>query len=140
MLVRRLRRQAHPAYRGTDGANTQRTRDGDGDMVITDTPPGVMLALGGLGGEQGGLTEMLLMMGVIFAIFYFLVIRPQRQQQAEHEEMIENLEPGDQVVSVGGLHGRIIAVDDETLKLRVATDLTVTLSRDKVARVKEEND
>lgn len=109
-------------------------------MTLTHTPPGVLLALGGLGGEQGGLTEMLLMMGVIFAIFYFLVIRPQRQQQAEHEEMIENLEPGDQVVSVGGLHGRIVAVEDETLKLRVATDLTVTLSRDKVARVKEEND
>lgn len=106
-------------------------------MTWTGGLPGVVLALGGLGGEQGGMTQMLLMMAVIFAIFYFLVIRPQRQQQAEHQEMIENLEAGDRVVSVGGLHGRIVDVDDETLKLRVATDLTVTLSRDKVARVQE---
>ncbi len=100
---------------------------------------GVMLALGGLGGEQGGLTQMLLMMAIIFAIFYFLVIRPQRQQQSDHEEMVENLEAGDRIVSVGGLHGRITNVDEETLDVRVATDTTVTLTRDKVARVKEDD-
>lgn len=87
-------------------------------------------------GGSGSITSMILMMVIIFGIFYFLVIRPQQQQQSEREEMISNLETGDRVVTVGGLHGQITSLSEDTLKLNIAKDIKVTLDRDKVAGVK----
>lgn len=87
---------------------------------------------------------MILMMLIIFGIFYFLVIRPQQKQQSEREEMIENLEKGDRVITVGGLHGQINSLQEDTIKLQVAKDIKLTVERDKVAGVKnsdtEDND
>lgn len=97
---------------------------------------GMLMGMSGLGGEQGGLFQMVVMMAIIFGIFYFLVIRPQRQQQSEHEEMIAGLEAGDEVVTVGGLHGRLTSVNEDTVELQAARDTTLTLSRDKISRVK----
>lgn len=95
---------------------------------------------GGSGGGSGNITSVILMMVIIFGIFYFLVIRPQQQQQSEHEEMIENLETGDRVITVGGIHGQITNLSEETLKLNVAKDFKITLQRDKVASVKNTED
>ena len=82
----------------------------------------------------GNITSMILMMAVIFGIFYFLVIRPQQQRQSEHEELIENLESGDRVVTVGGLHGKITSVSEDVVRLNVAKDIKLTVSREKIAR------
>lgn len=82
------------------------------------------------------MTQMILMMVIIFGIFYFLVIRPQQQQQSEHEEMIENLQTGDRIITVGGIHGQITGVSEDTIKVNIAKDFKVTLERDKVASVK----
>jgi len=98
------------------------------------------MGLSGGGGGQGDLLQMVVMMAIIFAIFYFLVIRPQRQQQSEHQQMIDGLESGDRVVTVGGLHGQITSVREETVKLRVAKDLKLTVSRDKIARIQQGGD
>lgn len=93
------------------------------------------------GFEGGGdLTSMILMMVIIFGIFYFLVIRPQQQRQSEHEEMVEKLSSGDRVVTVGGLHGKVTSVSDDTFKLNVAKDIKLTVSRDKIARIKNGDD
>jgi preprotein translocase subunit YajC len=87
----------------------------------------------GFGGD-GGIGTMILMMAIIFGIFYFLVIRPQQQQQSEHQELIDQLESGDRIVTVGGIHGKITSVSEETIKLNVAKDIKLTVSREKVAR------
>lgn len=93
------------------------------------------------GFEGGGdLTSMILMMVIIFGIFYFLVIRPQQQRQSEHEEMVDKLSSGDRVVTVGGLHGKVTSVSDDTFKLNVAKDIKLTVSRDKIARIKNGDD
>lgn len=90
----------------------------------------VNIAMSG-GGEQGGsgLISMVVMMGIIFGIFYFLVIRPQKQQQEEHQSMIESLQEGDEVVTAGGIHGEITRVSDDTLELRVNDDTVLTLNK-----------
>jgi len=61
-----------------------------------------------------------LMMGAIFAIFYGLVIRPQKKQQREREEFLKTAAKGDEVVTQGGIHGRVSAVVDDVLEIEVA--------------------
>ena len=61
-----------------------------------------------------------LMMGAIFLIFYFLVIRPQQRQQKEREESIRSLLRGDRVVTSGGLHGVVTEVGDDSVTLEIA--------------------
>lgn len=61
-----------------------------------------------------------LMMGAIFAIFYFLVIRPQQKQQREREAFLRTAAKGDDVVTQGGIHGKVTAVDDDVLEVEVA--------------------
>jgi preprotein translocase subunit YajC len=61
-----------------------------------------------------------LMMGAIFAIFYLLVIRPQQKQQREREAFLQTAAKGDDVVTQGGIHGKVSAVDNDVLEVEVA--------------------
>ena len=61
-----------------------------------------------------------LMMGAIFAIFYVLVIRPQQRQQRDREAFLKTAAKGDDVVTQGGIHGRVSAVENEVLEIEVA--------------------
>ena len=70
---------------------------------------------------QGGADfSFFLMMGAIFAIFYFLVIRPQQKQQKEREAFLKTAAKGDDVVTQGGLHGRVAGVDGDVLEVEIA--------------------
>jgi preprotein translocase subunit YajC len=75
------------------------------------------------------------MMGLIFMIFYMLVIRPQQKQQREREAFLKTAAKGDEVVTQGGIHGKVSAVDDDVLEIEVArvrgekVKLRVSLSR-----------
>ena len=73
-----------------------------------------------LQGQPGPDFSFLLMMGAIFLIFYFLVIRPQNRQQKEREEFLRTAAKGDDIVTTGGLHGKVAAVDGEVLEVEVA--------------------
>lgn len=64
--------------------------------------------------------SFLLMMGAIFLIFYFLVIRPQQKQQREREAFLATAARGDDVVTSGGIHGRVAAVEGDVLEVEVA--------------------
>jgi preprotein translocase subunit YajC len=64
--------------------------------------------------------SFLLMMGAIFLIFYVLVIRPQQKQQKEREAFLKTAARGDDVVTQGGIHGKVAAVDGEVLEVEVA--------------------
>ena len=61
-----------------------------------------------------------LMMGAIFLIFYFLVIRPQQKQQKDREAFLRTAAKGDDVITQGGVHGKVLAVDGEVLEVEVA--------------------
>ncbi|HET9531264.1 MAG TPA: preprotein translocase subunit YajC [Blastocatellia bacterium] len=88
-------------------------------------------------GGPGSLFGALLPMIVVFAIFYFLVIRPQqrRQRQAaqEREAMLSALKHGDKVVTTGGIYGTIVAVRDDTITLRIAEKVNVEVLRTAIA-------
>ncbi len=69
----------------------------------------------GQGGQQG--FGMFLPLILLFAIFYFLLIRPQQKRQREHKQLLANLRKGDQVITAGGLYGRITGLTDTVVTL-----------------------
>lgn len=95
------------------------------------------IAMGGSFGGENNFVTMILMMAIIFGIFYFLVIRPQQQQQSQHEKMVEELETGNNVITVGGIHGEISDVSEDVIQIDVEDGVTLKLTRDKVASVKD---
>jgi preprotein translocase subunit YajC len=68
-------------------------------------------------GEQGDLISSLLPLVVLFAIFYFLIIRPQQKTQKDHKNMLGSLAKGDKIVSTGGLYFEIQKVEEEFLSV-----------------------
>ena len=73
---------------------------------------------------------------LIFVIFYYLLIRPQKLSQKEHQKMIQNLNKNDEVVTTGGIHGKIINVKEKTLILRIDENVKVEIDKNCVAYLK----
>ncbi len=78
---------------------------------------------------------MLVPMGLIFLIFYFLLIRPQQKRQRDLDVMIKGIEKSDNVVTAGGLHGKVVGVADDVLTVEIAA-LKGERVRVKVSRAK----
>jgi len=71
----------------------------------------------------------------IFIIFYFLLIRPQKQQEKKHKEMISKLDKNAEIVTIAGIHGTIVGVKDKTFMLRVDDNTKIEIDKSAVARV-----
>ena len=84
-----------------------------------------------------GFISSLMPLILIFLIFYLLIIRPQRIKEKKHQNMLQNLSKGDQVVTVVGLHGTIVGLTDDIVVLRVAEDVKVEVSRNAIAYLKK---
>ncbi len=83
-------------------------------------------------GGQG--FELVFFFGTIFAIWWFLVLRPQAKQAREHQSLVNSLKKGDQVVTASGIHGKVASVEERTVQLEVAKGVRIKLDRDKVLR------
>lgn len=68
---------------------------------------------------SGGGTTTLIFLGLMIAVFYFFIIRPQRQRQKAQQELSASLEIGDDVRTIGGIHGRILTIDEDSVLLEV---------------------
>jgi len=71
----------------------------------------------------------------LVAIMYLLLIRPQRQQQRRHNQMIENLKPGDEVITAGGIYGDVTEVQADRVSLEIAEDVEVEVAKRAIASV-----
>jgi preprotein translocase subunit YajC len=80
-------------------------------------------------GEEGFDWSLIIFLLLMFAIFYLLLIRPQRKRQKEHEELIQELRKGDQVITAGGIYGVIESLSDESVVLRVESGATIRVTR-----------
>ena len=85
------------------------------------------------GGGQGDPMGSLLMIGVFFAIFYFVAIRPQAKRAKEHKAMVSSVGKGDEVVTQGGLYGKITEVSDDYLQVQLADNVEVKVQRGAIA-------
>jgi preprotein translocase subunit YajC len=86
-------------------------------------------------GGQGDPLFSFLPLIVIFVLFYFLLIRPQTKKQKEHRQMIEALGSGDEVVTGGGLLGKITAVGDQFVTVEFADGVTLKVQKHTIAAV-----
>ena len=84
--------------------------------------------------EGGSPLTLFVQLGLIFLIFYWLLIRPQRKERDRHQQMIAALKKGDEIVTAGGIVGTIVHVGEEQLTVRTAENTRLTIERSKVGR------
>ena len=71
----------------------------------------------------------LLMLGGFFVIFYFLLIRPQRQQAKQRQELLSALKVGDKVITTGGIYGEITEIKEKSVRVKIAKDVILRMDR-----------
>ena len=91
------------------------------------------MGTGGTGGGQGGGFGAFIPLILMFAIFYFLLIRPQQRKAKQHRELIASIRKGDKVVSSGGLHGVVTGLADDVVTMEIAPKIRVKVSRGSIA-------
>ena len=87
------------------------------------------------GGSSASTWVNLLPLVLIFVVFYFLLIRPQTKRAKEHREMVAKLVAGDEVVTTGGILGRISAIDDNFVTLEVTPNVAIRVQRFQVTQL-----
>lgn len=92
-----------------------------------------ILLQAGLGSNTSMLYNVLLWVGII-GVFYFFMIRPQQKKQKDQKTFIDNLKKGDNVVTIGGLHGRVASVDGTTVTLEVDRGVKMTFEKSSISR------
>jgi len=85
-------------------------------------------------GSNSQMISLLYIVG-LFAILYFLMIRPQQQRQKKHQEMIKNLKPDDRVITIGGIYGTIVKMKDNSLILKVADNVRIEVLQSAISKV-----
>jgi preprotein translocase subunit YajC len=88
--------------------------------------------------EQPSPLGMLVPMGLIFLIFYFLLIRPQQKRQRDLEQAVKAIEKNDSVVTAGGLHGKVVGIADDVITVEIAALKNGERVRAKISRAKVE--
>lgn len=86
-------------------------------------------------GAAGGGLSMIIMMVVLFGLMYFMMIRPQMKRQKEHRSMVAALAKGDEVVSNGGLAGRVDDIGETFITIEIAPNVKVKLQKGAVSQV-----
>jgi preprotein translocase subunit YajC len=94
-----------------------------------------MLAIVASPEGQTSLMPMIIMWTAIIAIFYFLLIRPQKKAQQRHQELVKGLKKGDEVMTDGGIIGQVIHLKEDRVTLKTGGDTRIEVARAKIARV-----
>jgi len=76
-------------------------------------------------------------LALIFIVFYFLLIRPQKQKEKQHQKMLGELNKNDEVVTSGGIHGVIVGVKEKTVTLRIDDNVKMEIEKASVAYIKK---
>ena len=74
-------------------------------------------------------------MAIMFAVMYFLMIRPEQKKQKEKQALLNELKKGDKVLTIGGIHGKIVSVKDDTVMVKIADNTSVKISKSAVSTV-----
>jgi len=89
---------------------------------------------GGASGS-GGMMSTLIMFGLIIAIFYFMILRPQQKRQKERGSLLESLKKGDKIVTIGGMHGSVVGIEEKTILVQVAENIKLKFERSAIASI-----
>jgi preprotein translocase subunit YajC len=100
------------------------------DLLLAMAPPP-----DGSGGGGGSLISTLIMFGAIFAIFYFMIIRPQQKRAKEREKLLSAVQKGDKVVLTSGLYGTVAGLEEKTCLIDVGNNVKMKFDRSAIASV-----
>jgi preprotein translocase subunit YajC len=95
----------------------------------------IIFAMAPQGGGGGSMVSTLIMFAAIFAIFYFMIIRPQQKRAKERDAMLNAVQKGDKVVLSSGIHGTIVGIEDKTYLIQVADNVKIKFEKSAVASV-----
>lgn len=98
---------------------------------------------GGAAGQAGGgmaAFQQIIPLVFMFAIFYFLLIRPQQKKAKEHKALLDAMKKGDNVITAGGVHGKVAAVDDtqNIVTLEIANNVNIKITKSYIAAIKKD--
>ncbi len=107
---------------------------------------GLAFAMGGApGGAAGGAAgggmaafQQIIPLIFMFAIFYFLLIRPQQKKAKEHKALLDAMKKGDNVITAGGVHGKVSAVDNDIVTLEIANNVNIKITKNYIAAIKKD--
>ena len=90
-------------------------------------------------GEDGttSIWPMIVFLVVIFALFYFVMIRPQQRRQKEHQNMMQELQRGDKVMTAGGIYGTIESISEDSVVIKVESGSTLRVARSSIVQRRE---
>jgi preprotein translocase subunit YajC len=97
------------------------------------TPYSMLLVVPREGGNSG--MVFLVQMVLIFGIFYFLLIRPQAKERQKHDEMLSKITKGDEIVTNGGIIGKVVHVQEKRLTIKTGDNTRLTVDRGRIAAV-----
>ena len=93
----------------------------------------VILAQAQPGGSQAMIYQVIMWVGII-GVFYFFMIRPQQKKAREQKELLASIKKGDEVVTIGGMHGKVFLVDETTVTLDLDKGVKLTFDKSAVSR------
>ena len=99
-----------------------------GGCIPTETPEG---------GGGTSIYPLIIFLVLIFALFYFVMIRPQRKKQKEHEMMVHELQKGDKVITAGGIYGVIESLSEDSIVIKIESGSTIRVARSSVVGRRE---
>ncbi len=89
-------------------------------------------------GEKGFDWTIIIFLVLIFGIFYFLIIRPQRRRQKEHDTLMQELKKGDKVITTGGIYGVVESISEDSMVLKIESGATMRVARGSVVGRRQE--
>lgn len=95
----------------------------------------LFLAMAPSGGDGGSMVSTLIMFGAIFAIFYFMIIRPQQKKAKEREALLGSVKKGDKIITASGIHGSVAGLDDTTVLVDVGNNNKIKMERSAIGQV-----
>ena len=114
-------------------------------LLVPGVVAGLLITLLFIGGcvpageDEGGfgLTPIIFLV-FIFALLYFVMIRPQRKKQKEHQQMTQELKRGDRVITIGGIYGQVESISEDNVVIKVESGMTIRMTRNSIAGVQQE--
>lgn len=94
-----------------------------------------LFAMAPQGGGEGSMVSTLIMFGAIFAIFYFMIIRPQQKKAKEREALLSSVKKGDKIITASGIHGTVSGLDDTTVLIDVGNNNKIKMERTAIGQV-----
>lgn len=78
--------------------------------------------------------ETLIFLALLIVIFYFMLIRPQKRRVEQHRKLVESIQPGDEVITIGGIHGTVRALRDDKVEIEIAAGTVVSFVKSAIGK------